>query len=143
MDAGYQQQMIQGAPAAFQDQVKECWDSIDEETRMSGCFFGFSALGGTAVTWILSSATHALVGGAAALLTSVVGLAILINGSQGKGVDKEDLLLGAIGGMALSNVVMSLAFSALGFSLSIPLSLLYTVVSAASFVGTMALNGKL
>jgi hypothetical protein len=130
------------AGAIFSEQVKQYWDSIDQEARMLGCFAGFSAVGGTAVTWLLSSATHPLVGGAGTLLTSMVGLAILNYAEVNNVKDNVSRIICILYGMTFANVVTSLAFSVLGLSLSIPLALLYTVLSAASLVGSMALNEK-
>ena len=87
---------------------------------------------GTGATWLVSSATTSLVGGALggiAHLVSVLVLPILDNFECAKGYEFKIFLA-----LELSMpVVLSFAATALGYPVSIPLALLIGVINVAAF----------
>jgi len=112
------------------------WADIKEPVGLVSMLAG-PAVFGAGVTWLVSSATHPLVAGVFGPVTMIATVATQVIFDL-MGLSKEardDLFLPTFIAM---NIVVSLITTAIGFPVSIPLSLLLTATSVAGFFAAAA-----
>ena len=109
------------------------WDARESKICL-GTIAGSSVLG-AGRTWLLSSTvTSAVMGGALGAVSAAVTLIALVAIKEDCQVkDEASLFIGTAIATAVVNMGIALAVSALGFPVSIPLSLLYSAYSMIAF----------
>lgn len=107
---------------AGDDDSNNCWKGIP--------FGAIPAAFGAGATWLVSSVTHPLVAAVFAPATICVAtLALMV--LKKMGIVQELNMSSYCASLVATNIVLSLAMTAIGFPISIPLSLLLSATTAA------------
>ena len=104
-----------------------------------GLITAATAVTAAGVTWLVSSVTNPLIGGALGAVASAVTVATLYILKNVLGVHKDNLLLPLAAAELITPIAFALAATALGYAVSIPLALLLTVTNVVSQMAIVSL----
>jgi len=104
-----------------------------QDPKLPAAFFALSGVLGAAATWIVSDATKLWVGGAIGAVSSLITLIVM--NMFDEDVISQESGIGILAAVDMgSAMLVALAATAMGFSISIPLAFLLAMTTAASFV---------